>query len=281
MIPAAALLIAMWPAQWPARDFAARLPNRAENASASRLMATVSRFGDDLRRSRPTPEFLEKHGNTIRTLRAQIVSNPPPVWASSATDVLDPPMPPVSVHRWLFQIFAADAIAQHRRGSDAAAWADLHAIEILSRALWERPEAWSIGAAAFGNRLITTVAASLSSPPPAWFAEAAAFDVRPPLVRAIEYEAWALRERADRYPAGESDGSFFEDTLRDVAAPILRPLRAVQSSVAIQRLHEVAEAIEKAGPCDRIKVAAAPEWSAFAQRVLSSRLKNDRVAQCR
>ena len=270
-----ALLLVLLAAEWPPRDFASRLPSHNENASATRLMETVAEFGDDLRNSRPTPEFLDKHANTIRTLRAQIVSDPPPVWASDPRDILEPPMPPVSAHRWLFQIFGADAIAQHRRGNDAAAWADLHAIQVLTRALWNRPEPWSIGTAAFGNRMMTTVAASLDSAPPAWWAEAAAFDVRPALVRAIEYEAWAIRERANKYPAGESDGSFLDDTLRDTAAAILRPFRLVQSNVTIEHLHELADAVAKAGPCDRVRVASAPEWNGFIQRVMASQLRKE------
>ena len=269
-----ALLLVLLAAEWPPRDFASRLPSHNENASATRLMATVSQFGNDLRNSRPTPEFLDKYAKTIGTLRAQIVSDPPPVWASDPRDILEPPMPPVSEHRWLFQILGADAIAQHRRGNDAVAWADLHAIQILGRVLWDRPEWWCIGTAAFGNRMMMTVAASLNSPPPAWWAEAAAFDVRPAVRRAIEYEAWGIRERASRYPAGESDGSFLDDTLRDTAAAIIRPFRLMQSSVTIEHLHELANAVAKAGPCDRVSVASAPQWNGFVQRVMASRIRS-------
>ncbi|PYQ47574.1 MAG: hypothetical protein DMF59_18530, partial [Acidobacteria bacterium] len=112
------------------------------------------------------------------------------------------------------------------------------------------------------------------APQPAWFAEAAAFDVRGPLIRSIEYEAWSTRQRADRYPAGESDGSFLEDTVREAAAPFVRPVRLVKADLEIQRLRAVA-----ANPSATIPGAS--DWSAFARRVLASRLKNDRVAECR
>ncbi|HYS56158.1 MAG TPA: hypothetical protein VER58_20555 [Thermoanaerobaculia bacterium] len=257
----AAILIALLAVDWPGRDFISRFPNHAQNESATRLMATASRLADGR----------HNDADTLRTLRAQIISSPPPVWGQQIDEILEPPVPPLSLHMRLFRMFGADAMAQH---NNAAAWADVHAIWILSRALWDRPEAWSIATAAFGNRTIARAAARLEGPQPAWLAEAAAFEVRAPLVRSIEYEAWLTRERADRYPAGESDGSLLDDTVREAAAPLMRPIRLVKADLEVQRLQALAS-----NPC--ANVSSAPEWSAFARRVMASRLKNDGVAQCR
>jgi hypothetical protein len=220
-----ALLIALFAADW--RDF----PNRAENESATRLMATAERFGDGR----------HSDADTIRTLRAEIISDPPPVWAQHVDDVLEPPMPPLGRHMRLFRLLNGDAISQHECGNDRTAWADLHAIWILSRSLWTRPEAWSINTAATGTRMVITVAAKLGQPRPAWWSEVATLDVRRPLVRSIQYEARVMRERAY----------------------YLRMIHAI----------EIAAAIENGDPLPQ------SEWAPFAQRVLA--LQNDRVAERR
>jgi hypothetical protein len=220
-----ALLIALFAADW--RDF----PNRPENESATRLMATAERLGDGR----------HNDADTIRTLRAEIISNPPPVWAQHVSDIHDPPMPPLGRHMRIFRLLSADATAQHESKNDRAAWADLHAIWILSRALWTRPEAWSINTAATGTRIVIDVAAKLDQPRPAWWSELTTLDVRRPLVRSIEYEVWLMRERAE----------------------YLHMIRAI----------EIVPAIENGDPLPK------SDWTPFAQRVLS--LQNDRVAERR
>jgi len=247
---------------WPSPKF----PQRSENASATRLLATVERFGDDLltiRRGQVPPGFLEKHANTIRTLRAQIISNEPPVWALDIEDILQPPSPPLLTHLRLFSLLGADALAQKNA---AAAWADLHAIWILSRSLWQRPETMSMAIALRGSRTIAEVAPNIGPPMPEWWNEFASFDVRVPLLRAIEYEAFAMRLRAERYPLGEPDGSKFDDTVRGLAAPFVRPIRVAQSTIAIEKMHEITVAEMKADACRPFAVADMPEWSGFIRR---------------
>jgi hypothetical protein len=215
-------------------------PPQTENASATRLMATFERFGDDvstIRRGRVPDGFLQKHANTIRTLRAQILSEPPPAWALDANDMLEPPYPPLRMHMRLFSIFAADARAQR---NSAAAWADLHAIWILSRSLLQRPENISLRVALIGRRRIDVVAGELKSPKPQWWREYESFDLRTPQARSLEYEAWLVRAWADRYPLGEPDGSLFDD-VRAVAAPFVRPIRLLQANLAIERMRREAK----------------------------------------
>jgi hypothetical protein len=64
----------------------------------------------------------------------------------------------------LFALFGCDALA-HR--SDAAvAWSDLHAVWILARSLWQRPEMMSVTVALNGTRTILAVASKLPPPRP-------------------------------------------------------------------------------------------------------------------
>jgi len=167
-------------------------PPQAENASATRLMATFERFGDDvstIRRGRVPVEFLQKHANTIRTLRAEIVSDEPPVWTFDSSDILQSPDPPLRTHIRLFSILGADALAQK---NSPAAWADLHATWILSRSLLQRPEGLSIRIGLLGRRRIDAVAALLGPPLPAWWSEYKSFDTQTPAARADVYDARML-----------------------------------------------------------------------------------------
>jgi len=165
-------------------------PPRAENASATRLLSTVERFGSDLdwvRRGDVPCGFLEKHANTIRTLRAEIISNDPPVWSNEIDDVFYAPVPPLRMHFRLFTVFSADALAQT---NPAAAWADLHAIWILSRALANRPEAMSVRTAMFGRRVILETAKRIAGRKPEWWSEVESLDLDTPMTRAEAHDAW-------------------------------------------------------------------------------------------
>ena len=124
----------------------------------------------------------------------------------------------------------------------------------------------SIATAMIGTRSVTAAAVRLDPPVPTWWAEVAAFDIRTPLVHSIEYEAWATRERAERYPVGESDGSRFEDVVRRAVAPLARPIRVAQASIAIARFHETAGVAAKSDPCEPLVIASNPDWAAFIRR---------------
>ena len=216
--------------------------HRSENESASRLLATAERFGPDFGkfRRRPIPqELLDKHANTIRTLRAQIISNPPPVWAIDSDDILEPTMPPFRTVFRLYNVLTADAFSQHAKSNDVAAWADLHAMWILSRSLYDRPEWISVATANIGRRMIASVASQIGVPP-AWFTEFKSFDARGAMQQSIDYEAWLIHTRADRYPLGEPDGTFIGDSFRTLAAPVARPIRLLQAQMEIDAMRRQA-----------------------------------------
>jgi hypothetical protein len=163
-------------------------PPRAENASAERLLATVERFGDDIDMiswGEVPCGFVQKHAATIRTLRAQIVSNVPPVWRNDIDDVFHSPAPPLRINYRLFAILAADAA----QTTPAAAWADLHAMWILDRALFDRPEPAAIRTALLGRRMILDASRRLGTRPE-WWRELESFDARGPQTRASAYDVW-------------------------------------------------------------------------------------------
>lgn len=227
----------------------------------------------------PVARFLDAQANTIRTLRAQLVSNPPPVWTLSVAEVLDPPIPPISLHMQLFAVLSADALAQQSRGNHAAAWSDLRAEWILSRSLWDRPEIWSVMTAMGGTRLVTAISPKLDAPAPAWFDDVLAFDVTAPLVHALRYEAWIAQSRADRYPAGEPDDSRFAETIRRAVAPALRPVRVAQAAMRAGRLRETAAAVARVDPCAPFVIRDMREWSGLVRRFNRFRIEREGVAK--
>ena len=274
-----------WPGGGTLRDFPREFPNVDENESATRLLATAARVPEnELRDTREAmnnyirseiggrtespahvPDFLAKHSNVIAMLRAQIITNPAPMWARDVDDILEPPMPPLMLHMRLFATFASDALAH--RSDGAVAWSDLHAAWILARSLWRRPEMMSVIVALSGTRTIVAVASKLPPPRPSWWQELVEFDVRKPFVRSLEYDAWASRLRAQRYPAGEPDDSRIVSIWRDAVAPILRPIRAAQANDSVARYREVAGAFLNADACNVFRVEAMPDMSAALQRV--------------
>ncbi|PYQ59959.1 MAG: hypothetical protein DMF58_09760 [Acidobacteria bacterium] len=251
---------------WPSPEFVRMFAPRSENASATRVLATAERFGDDLatiRRGNVPPAFLEKHASVIQTLRAQIISNEPPVWALDIDDIVGPPSPPFRTLLHIFAVFDADALAQR---NTAAAWADLHAVWILSRSMWQRPDTISIAVALNGSRIIAASRPKIGPPLPAWWSEFKSFDVLAPLLHATEYEAYTTRLRAERYPLGEPDVWGIGDPIRYLVAPFVRPIRIAKSTVAIGKMHEIAMKEMNADPCTPFVIEGMPEWSGFVQR---------------
>jgi hypothetical protein len=153
------------------------------------MLSTIERFGGDLDMiwwGEVPCGFLQKHANTIRTLRAQIVSNDAPVWRTDIDDVFHAPLPPLRMQMRAFSILAADAESQR---SPAIAWADLHAMWILDRALFDRPEATSIRAALYCRRLILQSSRHLGDAPQ-WWREVESFDGGTAVARSHAYEVW-------------------------------------------------------------------------------------------
>jgi hypothetical protein len=281
-----------------------RFPNHDESDSAARFLATITRFDEpDLRRQRvgaveyirrevastvaassAPPDglarFLQRNASTLAILRAQLVSNPPPVWLQRADDLAETPQPDVILISHLFTTLAADALNEHSHRRDAIAWTDLGAIWVLAQSLWVRPEVPSVISALGGCRLIAAVASKLSPPAARWWRDFLVFDPRPPFARSLEYEAWALRMRAEKYPAGEPDeDSGFHEAMRTAAEPFLRPIRVMQADARVRDLRELARGIATADPCGEPPRGALRRWSGMLQRLDRFLLEREGVAR--
>ena len=278
----------------PAADYARQhFPDRDENESAARVLATVARFDEtELRRNRsaeidyirfevaspsaqttPPPEplakFFAENAAIISTLRAELASNPPPVWKMRADDLLDTPQPDSIIITQLFVMFASDAIAEHSHRNDAAAWSDLGAMWSLTQSLLVRPEIYAVLTALSGSRLITAVATKLTPPLPRWWIDFVAVDPRAPLARALDYDAWAMRTRAVRYPVGEADDeNALREVMRRAAEPFVRPIRIMAADRRVRDMRELRRRIAIATPCERAPLPGALQrWSTTLQHL--------------
>lgn len=281
-----------------------RFPDHDENEPAARFLSTVARLNEaTLRRQReaevdyvrqqvaspaadtdpPPPAlatFLRQNATTIHTLRAELVSNPGPVWKQRAGDLPDPPQPDDTLLTGTMLMFAADALAQHNMHNDAAAWSDLGAIWVLARSLWVRPEITSVAVALVGSRYITAVASKLPAPPPKWWNDYLAINPRPPFLHALEYDAWAMRVRAERFPAGEPDEEDpWHDTLRRAAEPFLWPVQVYAANRRVRAIRESIRQIAVAEPCVPVETEVLGRWAWALRRMDRFLVEREGVAK--
>jgi hypothetical protein len=268
-------------------------PDRDENETARRLLALLPRADEEkiregrsaaidyIRREVSNPALepaeppndvaknLEANGKTIASMRALLLSNPPPVWKQRANDLIDAPRIEFPLFMQVFTLLSADALAEQSRGNTAAAWADLGAMNVLTQSLWTRPESNAVLLALTGDRLLNAAASKLPPPAPAWWSEFATFDSRPNFVRAMQYEAWAMRAHAERYPAGDPDDEGdFDEVLRQAAEPMFQPIRMFEAEHRAKAIRELAPIVATAKPCDAIpNPEGARYWASSARRL--------------
>lgn len=274
----------------PVFDVQTQFPDRDENESAARFYSTTARLDlaqvrrqreaaiDYIAREVTSPSmasaqppaklaaFLDANAPALHILRAQLASNPVPLWKLRANDLLDTQQPDYILMMQLSVAFAADALAEHSRHHDAGAWADLEAINVTAQSLWSRPELTSVLTALNVSRLITAIATKLPPPAPPWWAAFVARDPRAPLLRSLQYEAWAARTRAERYPAGEpEDETGFQEAMRRAAEPFVRPLRVMEADSRVSDFRELMREIMRTDPCTADAVAV-PRWTGTIAR---------------
>ena len=266
--------------------------DRAENETAARVLAAVARLDDGaMRRQResaieylrrevasssaaaePPPSelavFLKKHAAEMQAIRAQLASNPPPVWKLRTEDLENTSQPDLIAIMHLFSMFAADAMASHSAQRDAVAWADLGAMWVLSRSLWSRPDIESVLTALTGSRMIGGVAVKLSPPAPQWWLDFVSFDPRQAFAPALVHEADRVRKYAEQYPIGppDDDPNGPATAIRRVIEPFVRPVRVVQADESARHLRELAVTIPRSGPCDALPPAAR-KWTSTLHRL--------------
>jgi hypothetical protein len=278
-------------------------PNRDENETARRLMALLSRSNEEkLRDGRgPVIEYIRRevaspaadpaappaeivahlasNAQTVAAVRALLLSNPPPVWKLRASELIEPPEPQFPVFMQIFTTLTADALNERSRGNTSAAWADLGALWVITQSLWSRPEANAVLLALTGSRMVNAAASKMPVPPPAWWNEFATYNPRPSYARAMQYEAWAMRSNAERYPAGEPSDEQVQEVVRRATEPILQPIRMFEAESHARELHEIAHVVATATPCDDVPRSEARYWSLSALRLHRFLVEREGVAR--
>lgn len=137
----------------------------------------------------PPPElarFLDEHQADIDAIRDHVLANEKQIeWVSDLSQLTEAPLPNLLAHMAVTRCLAAAAL----RSGD---WQYLHAVWILSRALWQRPEPISLLIAIATTRFVFASACRFSSPAPEWFGEIARVDYVRAMAAAQQAEAWTV-----------------------------------------------------------------------------------------
>lgn len=136
-------------------------------------------------------EFLVRHETALNAVRDHILTAGPLRWETKFTRGHDAPIPQLLPSMQLTKLLTARALAKAAK-NDAAAWDDLHAVWLLDRALWERPELISTLIALAGTRMVNAAATKMPLPAPAWFNEVQSFDYRRQFAASYQSEAWMI-----------------------------------------------------------------------------------------
>lgn len=204
--------------EWPEHlgtieDVAKRYPNMETNVAAAVLtkqlpgvdieavkeplgryeVTELERVGDQVQPpAGAVAGFLAQHDAALDAVRDHILTSGPLRWETKLERAHDAPLPNLLKQMQLTKLFTARALAK-AANHDATAWDDLHAIWLLDRALWQRPELISTLIALSGSRMVNAAAAKMPLPVPAWFAEVQSFDYRHNFAASYQAEAWMSR----------------------------------------------------------------------------------------
>src|SRR5581483_11013206 len=172
-------------------------------------------FHDELERTNeqiaPPPAnvaaYLNDHRAQIDRARDHILNAGPIVWVTHFRMGADAPLPNLLGQMNLSKLLAARALMKASAG-DATAWDDLHAIWLLDRELWQRPELISQLIALAGARMVNASAAKMPLPAPQWLAEIQSFDYRQHFAASHQAEAYFMthewRKEPGRFKALQS-----------------------------------------------------------------------------
>ena len=151
--------------------------------------AELERIGDRL--TAPPPEvaaFLVAHEGQINAVRNHVLTAGPIRWHQHASLGLDAPLPNLLGQMSLTKLFTARALAK-AANHDATAWDDLHAVWLLDRELWKRPELISTLIALASTRMVNAAATKMPLPVPAWFGEVQSLDYSRSFAASIQADA--------------------------------------------------------------------------------------------
>ena len=152
--------------------------------------AELERVGDRLQ---PAPAnvaaYLAQHDAQLNAIRDHIVTAGPIRWVQHFQLGHDAPIPNLLGQMTLTKLFTARALAKSAN-HDATAWNDLHAVWLLDRELWHRPELISQLIALAGTRMVNASAAKMPLPVAPWFHEVQSFDYDHNFAASYQAEAW-------------------------------------------------------------------------------------------
>jgi len=215
-------------------DAAKQYPEREDNAAANELIKLTTPLGISIKplerkssvrggyedvkksfsdyvttelertsdRSTPPPAdvatFLAANGAQIDQLRDHIANAGPIRWQMHFRLGAEAPIPNLLGHISLAKLFAARALAK-AANHDATAWDDLHAVWLLDRELWDRPELISQLIALAGTRMVNGAAVKMPLPAPAWLDELQTRDYRRDFARSFQADAasWTIMFKRD------------------------------------------------------------------------------------
>src|SRR5207249_4526899 len=154
------------------------------------------------------------------------------------------------------------------------------ALPIFSRSLWRRPEISSVLVALSGSRMLVAVATKLPPPAPRWWNDFVLFNPRTLLLRALAYDTWAMRERAQRYPAGEPEDEIgLREAVRRAVEPVLRPIRVIQADERARQVQQLSRAIAVSDPCDPAPRVELRNWVSTVDRLNRFIIEREGVAR--
>jgi len=132
--------------------------------------------------------FFSTHQADIDRVRDHILTAGPIQFQMHVRLGLEAPLPNLLGYMSLARVFTARALAK-AANHDATAWDDLHAVWLLDRELWNRPELISQLIALAGTRMVNAAAVKMPLPQPAWLEELQKRDYRRDFARSFQAEA--------------------------------------------------------------------------------------------
>jgi hypothetical protein len=154
--------------------------------------AELERIGDQVQAPPANvAAYFANRDAQLNVVRDHIVTAGPIRWVSHFRLGHDAPLPNLLGLMTLTKVYTGRALAK-AANHDAAAWEDLHAVWLLDRELWQRPELISQLIALAGTRMVNASAAKMPLPVAPWFHEVQAFDYRHQFAASYQAEAWMI-----------------------------------------------------------------------------------------
>jgi len=175
--------------------------------------AELERIGDQLQAPPANvAAYFAQHDAQLNAIRDHVVTGGPIRWVEHFRQGHDAPIPNLLGLMTLTKIFTARGLAK-AANHDVTAWDDLHAVWLLDRELWQRPELISQLIALSGTRMVNASAAKMPLPVPPWFGELQSFDYRHRFAASYQAEAWMISHA----PTPRIQRPFFDACALDAA----------------------------------------------------------------